>query len=95
VDRASALLPLSGEDLPSSIVTQALGGIDVLAAPGPHQIASHEKREWLPGRIESTGCLLDREPGRGKRADGHRAGQRAQATQIRVRQGQAVAAGVR
>ena len=31
---------LSGEDLPPGIVTQALGGIDVLAASGPHLVTS-------------------------------------------------------
>jgi PPM family protein phosphatase len=31
---------LSGEDLPPGLVTQALGGIDVSAAPGPHLITS-------------------------------------------------------
>ena len=31
---------LSGDDLPPGIVTQVLGGIDALAAPGPHLITS-------------------------------------------------------
>jgi PPM family protein phosphatase len=31
---------LSGEDLPPGIVTQALGGIDVLTASGPHLVTS-------------------------------------------------------
>jgi len=51
---------LSDEDLPSSIVTQALGGIDVLAAPGPHLVTSPLSEDT--GYLICTDGLTDSVP---------------------------------